>query len=101
MEKGQDELRLALQQRHNMGVARNVILFLGDGMGVSTVTAARIYKGQKDGHPGEETQLNFEKFPYAAFSKVTRIIISHAPPPPPLPAQYKRISLLTQWAGLA
>ena len=75
LQKGQDELRLALQQRHNMGVARNVILFLGDGMGVSTVTAARIYKGQKDGRTGEETQLNFEKFPYAAFSKVIRIII--------------------------
>ena len=44
-------------------------------MGVSTVTAARIYKGQKDGRTGEETQLNFEKFPYAAFSKVIRIII--------------------------
>ena len=29
--------------------ARNVILFVGDGMGVSTVTAARILEGQRRG----------------------------------------------------
>ena len=28
------------------GGTKNVILFLGDGMGVSTVTAARIFEGQ-------------------------------------------------------
>ena len=70
MEVGQQTLRNAIRQRHNMRVAKNVILFLGDGMGVSTVTAARIYKGQKDGHTGEETQLSFETFPHVALSKV-------------------------------
>ena len=70
MQKGQNELQLALKLSHNLGVAKNVILFLGDGMGVSTVTAARIYKGQKDGHTGEETQLSFETFPHVALSKV-------------------------------
>jgi len=29
--------------------AKNVILFIGDGMGISTITAARIYAGQKKG----------------------------------------------------
>ena len=29
--------------------AKNVILFIGDGMGISTITAARIYAGQKRG----------------------------------------------------
>ncbi|MET0384345.1 MAG: alkaline phosphatase [Polyangiales bacterium] len=43
--------------------AKNVILFVGDGMGVSTITAARILDGQRKGHPGEENQLSFEKFP--------------------------------------
>lgn len=62
--------------RPNTGTAKNVILFLGDGMGVSTVTAARIYKGQREGRSGEETQLNFEKFPYAAFSKVS-VVFRH------------------------
>ena len=34
--------------------AKNVILFLGDGMGISTVTAARILAGQLKGMSGEE-----------------------------------------------
>jgi alkaline phosphatase len=49
--------------------ARNVILFIGDGMGVSTLTAARILEGQQHGHPGEENRLSFEDFPYVALSK--------------------------------
>ncbi|KAK7500573.1 hypothetical protein BaRGS_00008148, partial [Batillaria attramentaria] len=69
LREGQLALRRANLMRNNHGVAKNVILFIGDGMGVSTVTAARIYKGQLDGHSGEETQLNFEKFPYVALSK--------------------------------
>jgi alkaline phosphatase len=50
-------------------MARNVILFVGDGMGVSTVTAARILDGQQHGGTGEENLLSFETFPYTAFSK--------------------------------
>jgi alkaline phosphatase len=49
--------------------ARNVILFVGDGMGVSTVTAARILEGQLRGETGEENQLSFDKFPWTAYSK--------------------------------
>lgn len=51
------------------GSAKNVILFVGDGMGVSTITAARIFAGQKEGNTGEEYQLSFEKFPVAGFAK--------------------------------
>ncbi len=51
------------------GKARNVILFVGDGMGVSTVTAARILEGQRRGGPGEEHQLAFEQLPFLALSK--------------------------------
>ncbi|MSQ58543.1 MAG: alkaline phosphatase [Betaproteobacteria bacterium] len=50
-------------------LAKNVILFVGDGMGVSTVTAARILEGQLNGKPGEENRLFFETFPYVALSK--------------------------------
>lgn len=50
-------------------VARNVILFIGDGMGVSTVTAARIYDGQTRGESGEENVLSFETFPNVALVK--------------------------------
>lgn len=49
--------------------AKNVILFIGDGMGPSTVTAARIYEGQKRGQTGEENLLSFEKFPQTALVK--------------------------------
>ncbi len=49
--------------------AKNVILFLGDGMGVSTVTAARIFEGQQQKRDGERNLLSFEKLPYLAMSK--------------------------------
>ena len=43
-------------QAYAAGEAKNIIFFLGDGMGPTTVTAARIYKYNEAG------QLNFEKF---------------------------------------
>ena len=49
--------------------AKNVILFIGDGMGISTITAARIYEAQKRGETGEENQLSFEKFDHVALVK--------------------------------
>lgn len=51
------------------GQARNVILFLGDGMSLTTVAAARILEGQRKGGPGEENLLSWEHFPHTAFSK--------------------------------
>lgn len=49
--------------------AKNVILFLGDGMSLSTVVAARILDGQQHGMRGEENRLSFERFPHVALSK--------------------------------
>lgn len=49
--------------------AKNVILFVGDGMGISTVTAARILDGQQRGVDGEKNSLAFEELPYLALSK--------------------------------
>jgi len=51
------------------GKAKNIILFVGDGMGVSTVTAARILDGQNKGATGEENMLSFDKFPVAGLAK--------------------------------
>lgn len=51
-----------------------MILFIGDGMGVSTVTAARIYGGQLKGRHGEESVLEFEKFPNVGLSKVGQVL---------------------------
>lgn len=68
--QAQDTLSLALTLEDlNRNVAKNTIMFLGDGMGVPTVTATRILKGQLAGQPGEETQLEMDKFPYVALSK--------------------------------
>jgi alkaline phosphatase len=49
--------------------AKNVILFIGDGMGVSTLTAARIYQGQQQGKDGASNRLTFEHFPNLALVK--------------------------------
>ena len=66
------------QSRSDVPV-KNVIFFVGDGMGVSTVTAARILQGQQPNligtgggatsSSGEENFLSFEKFPWLAHSK--------------------------------
>lgn len=53
--------------------ARNIILFVGDGMGVSTVTAARILDGQNKGLAGEENSLSFESFPFTGLSKTYNV----------------------------
>ncbi len=53
--------------------AKNVILFIGDGMSVTTVTAARIFAGQQRGESGEENFLSFERFPYSAFVKTYNV----------------------------
>ncbi|MCD7099380.1 alkaline phosphatase [Stenotrophomonas sp. MMGLT7] len=55
------------------GKARNVILFLGDGMSLTTVAAARILDGQRRGNPGEENLLSWERFPATAFSKTYNV----------------------------
>ena len=48
------------------GKAKNVVFFLGDGMGVSTLTTARVHKGQQRAGMvgGEQEKLVFEQFPH-------------------------------------
>ncbi|GGI84861.1 alkaline phosphatase [Shewanella gelidii] len=53
--------------------AKNVILFVGDGMGISTVTAARILEGQLKGMMGEENALSFGEFPFAGLAKTYNV----------------------------
>lgn len=59
----------AAQLRRGQGSARNLILFLGDGMSLTTVAAARILEGQRRGGSGEENLLAFEQLPHTAFAK--------------------------------
>jgi alkaline phosphatase len=66
---GQQAVKDAKSLKANPNPATNVILFVGDGMGIATVTAARILEGQLRGESGEENSLSFEKLPYVALSK--------------------------------
>ena len=52
---------------------RNVIVFLGDGMSMTTIAAARILEGQRKGQSGEENRLSFEDFPYTALSRTYNV----------------------------
>ncbi|MEY4708313.1 MAG: hypothetical protein RJB58_2036 [Pseudomonadota bacterium] len=51
------------------GRAKNVIIFIGDGMGISTLTAARIYQGQKLGRDGESFTTAMDSLAHAALVK--------------------------------
>jgi alkaline phosphatase len=66
---GWNAIEQAKKQKIRKGKAKNVILFIGDGMGVSTLTASRILEGQLRGESGEENRLSFEQFPFSALSK--------------------------------
>ena len=68
-QQSQAALQRILTQQRNTNQARNVILVVGDGMGFSTVTAARIFEGQQRGVDGESNVLAWEAFPYLAASK--------------------------------
>jgi len=75
----QDELKrkVDFKETANMeGIAKNILFFLGDGMSVPTITAARILKGQKvdsDVTWGEEASLYMDSLPNIAVSKVCNI----------------------------
>ncbi len=68
-----DQARLSieelLQRRDNTRIAKNVILFLGDGMGVTTVTAGRIRKGQVNGQLGEDFLTEMEQLHHLGLAK--------------------------------
>lgn len=58
----------------NTNVAKNVIIFIGDGMSLPTVVASRIYKAQRDDvSDAEGNLLTFEKFPHVGLSKTYQV----------------------------
>ncbi|MGX9416397.1 alkaline phosphatase [Vibrio sp. WJH972] len=65
----QAQLELAKANKPIDKSAKNVILFVGDGMSVGTITAARIFEGQRKGLLGEEYSLAMESLPSVALSK--------------------------------
>lgn len=51
--------------------ARNVVMLVGDGMGLATATAARMLAGQRLGLHGEDHELSWDRFPAVALTRVT------------------------------
>ncbi|MCA2016370.1 alkaline phosphatase [Vibrio tritonius] len=68
-QQAQSDIAKAKANRPIDKKAKNVILFVGDGMSIGTITAARIYAGQLQGLQGEEYRLAMEKMPNMALSK--------------------------------
>ena len=58
--------------------SRNVILFIGDGLDVATVTASRILAHQDAGGGDQMTPLSFESFPQLALARTygSNVIVS-------------------------
>lgn len=48
-------------------IAKNVVIFIGDGMSLATQMATRVHMGN------ENLYLSFEKWPYTGLSRVSRI----------------------------
>uniref|UniRef100_A0A0C9S0U6 Alkaline phosphatase n=1 Tax=Fopius arisanus TaxID=64838 RepID=A0A0C9S0U6_9HYME len=57
------EIKEALSHKWNKKIAKNVIIFVGDGMSIDTITASRIY------HRGETSYLAWEKLPHVGLIK--------------------------------
>lgn len=68
-ELGQQQASQRIHQQANHQRAKNIILVVGDGMGITSLTSGRIYAGQQQGLDGEEYQLAFEDYPYSALVK--------------------------------
>lgn len=63
LNKAKDFVEEQVKKEPNMKQAKNIIMFLGDGMSHPTIAAARVAMG------GEAEKVAFEKFPYTASSK--------------------------------
>ncbi|MFK8053748.1 MAG: alkaline phosphatase [Woeseiaceae bacterium] len=71
--KGSTALQAALARKPIEGRAKGIVLFVGDGMGVATITAGRIYAGQVEGRDGESNLLSFDRFPHTALIKTYNV----------------------------
>ena len=58
-------------QSSNTNLAKNVIMFLGDGMGASTIAAARLFKAEFEKAEGTNSYLAWENFPNLGLARVS------------------------------
>lgn len=63
LDNAQEFVQTVTKRKRNTKKAKNVIFFIGDGMGLTTLAAARALKG------GEEQNLSFEEFPDVGLAK--------------------------------
>ncbi|NNU16570.1 alkaline phosphatase [Parvularcula sp. ZS-1/3] len=71
--EGRDALSAVKDRQPIERPAKNVILFIADGMDVTTSSAARILDGQQKGGMGEENLLTFESLPFTGFSRTYNV----------------------------
>ena len=89
--QGRAQLEARLAMPVNQGKAKNLIIFIGDGMGISTLTAGRIWQGQKAGRDGESNETTVDSLPYSA-------VVS--PRPPSLTGSFKNgATSLSTWCS--
>lgn len=70
----EDELDNALKLNSNKGKAKSGILFIGDGMGVTTITASRWLKIQNEKLTGSKNSLlSWESWPFVALSRTYNV----------------------------
>lgn len=65
----QQQRSIANSIQNQEAAAKNIILFIGDGMNLTTITASRILEGQQRGMLGEENNLSFDRFPFSGLAK--------------------------------
>ena len=73
---GLQELKESVELKKvlNENIAKNIILFIGDGMNNPTITAARIFEVQQENKPYPEREyLTFKRFPNLGHSKVRHL----------------------------
>lgn len=70
---GKKAIEQALKYKTNTQRAKNSIIFIGDGMSLTTITAARILYGQLLNKSGEEEQLSFDKLSNVALIKTYNV----------------------------
>jgi hypothetical protein len=72
--------RVKTLEKPIIGRAKNVVFFLGDGMSLATVTAARVHMEQTSGKPFSDgnTSLTFENFPYTGLVRVGTTVMVHS-----------------------
>jgi alkaline phosphatase len=68
-QQGEAELQARKSAADRPATARNVIIFIGDGMGVSTLTAARILVGEAAGVDGESFVTAMDRLDHTALVK--------------------------------